>query len=314
MATFNNYADVQAGLDAFVSQAGVNIDGAPHGAFWQSMSYTDFTTGDIPNVSSGGPWPVLVIGHSDQSNIIQILEGIGAAAKKFGRMPRPRPPYDPEQSETITALAAWIDAKCPNGAAGESDEYSGDGKVSPEETAEVQTTTAPTPAPILEFHVCMGLNSCAQQDVAGTAVMAGTGTCATVNHYCHTQNNCRGQGFCGGGGSTGAQQTEPGNNLCSGQGSCNTLAGPNGTVGPQWYMNQTAPPLPPTGPTDPPPGPYYGQKVWHVARQIFETRMYEQGRTFVPDGKTIPPKTQANSFFGPSPQPDGPNPPPASKT
>ncbi len=128
MATFNNYADVQAGLDAFVSQAGVNVDGAPHGAFWQSMNYTDFTTGDIPNVSSGGPWPVLVIGHSDQSNIIQILEGMGAAAKKFGRMPRPRPPYDPEQSGLITELAAWIDAGCPNPASDESDEDAGDGE------------------------------------------------------------------------------------------------------------------------------------------------------------------------------------------
>lgn len=121
MATFNNYADVQAGLDAFVSQAGVNIDGAPHGAFWQSMSYTEFTTGDIPGVPAG-PWPVLVIGHSDQSNIIQILEGMGAAAGKFGRMPRPRPPYDPEQSELITALAAWVDAGCPNPDSGGSDE------------------------------------------------------------------------------------------------------------------------------------------------------------------------------------------------
>lgn len=113
MATFNNYADVQAGLDAFVSQAGVNIDGAPHGAFWQSMSYTEFTTGDIPGVPAG-PWPVLVIGHSSQSNIIQILEGMGSAAENFGRMPRPRPPYEPEQSELITALAAWIDAGCSN--------------------------------------------------------------------------------------------------------------------------------------------------------------------------------------------------------
>ena len=123
MATFNNYADVQAGLDAFVNQAGVNISGAPHGAFWQSMDYTEFTTGDIPNVLSGGPWPVLVIGHSDQSNIIQILSGIGAAKKRFGQMPRPRPPYDPEQSDLITALAAWIDADCPNpDESGESDE------------------------------------------------------------------------------------------------------------------------------------------------------------------------------------------------
>jgi hypothetical protein len=167
-------------------------------------------------------------------------------------------------------------------------------------------------APILEFHVCMGLNSCAQQDVAGTAVMAGTGQCATALHYCHTQNYCRGQGFCGGGGSSGSQQTEPGNNACSGQGSCNSQAGPNGSPGPQWYMNQASQgaPNPRQGPLVEPPGPYYGQNVWQVARQLFETRMYEQGRTFAPDGK-VPTGKQANAFFGPSPQPDGPNPPPA---
>jgi hypothetical protein len=121
MTTFNNYADVQAGLDSFVNQAGVNISGAPHGAFWQTMDYTEFTTGDIPGVPPG-PWPVLVIGDSANSNIFQILSGLGAAAKKFGRMPRPRPPYEPEQSDLLAALAAWIDAKCPNPASGEADE------------------------------------------------------------------------------------------------------------------------------------------------------------------------------------------------
>jgi hypothetical protein len=164
--------------------------------------------------------------------------------------------------------------------------------------------------PIKELHVCMGLNACAQHDVAGTAVMAGAGQCSTVSHYCHGLNDCRGQGFCGGGGSTGAEQTEPGNNLCAGKGSCNSLATlPNYTAGPQWYMNQTAPPNPPVGPTVPPPGPYYGQRVWQVARQLFETRMYESGRTFVPDGKTIPPHLKVTDCFGPSPQPEGPNPP-----
>ena len=113
MATFNNYADVQAGLQAFVNQAGVNIDGASHGRFWQTMSYTDFITGDIPDVP-GGPWPILVVGQSANSNIIQILQGTGNAAQQFGQMPRPRPPYDPEQSVLITALAAWIDGGCKN--------------------------------------------------------------------------------------------------------------------------------------------------------------------------------------------------------
>ncbi len=163
---------------------------------------------------------------------------------------------------------------------------------------------------VKELHVCMGLNACAQHDVDGTAVMAGTGQCSTVSHYCHGLNDCRGQGFCGGGGSTGAEQTQPGNNLCAGKGSCNTLATlPNYTSGPQWYMNQTAPPNPPVGPTVPPPGPYYGQRVWQIARQLFETRMYESGRTFVPDGKTIPPNLKVTDCFGSSPQPEGPNPP-----
>lgn len=121
MATFNNYADVQAGLTAFVNAAGVNIQGAPHGEFWQSMTYTDFTTGNIPNVTPATPWPVLVVGDSANSNIIQILKGMGAAAAKFRQMPRPRPPYEPEQSDLITALAAWIDAECPNGTSAEAD-------------------------------------------------------------------------------------------------------------------------------------------------------------------------------------------------
>jgi hypothetical protein len=115
MTTFNNYSDVQAGLTSFVNTAGVNIQGAPHGAFWQSMSYDDFTTGYIPGVTPSTPWLILIVGDSANSNIIQILEGRGAAFSKFGQMPRPRPPYNPEQADLITALAAWIDAKCPNG-------------------------------------------------------------------------------------------------------------------------------------------------------------------------------------------------------
>ena|SRR5437870_5197859 len=133
MATFNNYADVQAALTAFVNQAGVNIQGAPHGEFWQSMTYTEFTTGNIPGVSSGGPWPILVCGHSDQSNIIQILQGVGKAKQRFGQMPRPHPPYEPEQSVLITALAAWIDADCPNPASDESGESDEDGENDAEE-------------------------------------------------------------------------------------------------------------------------------------------------------------------------------------
>jgi hypothetical protein len=114
--TFTDYAAVQAGLTAFVTNAGVNIAGAPHGAFWKTMTYSDFTTKNVPNVSGGpdsGGWKILVVGDSANSNIIQILQGVGNAASNFGRMPRPRPPY-PGQDDLITALAQWIDANCPN--------------------------------------------------------------------------------------------------------------------------------------------------------------------------------------------------------
>jgi hypothetical protein len=298
-----NYADVQAALNNFVNVAGVTPGQAPHGAFWNSMDYTEFTTGNIPGVPAG-PWKILVVGNSQNSNIIQILSGVGDAFNDFGQMPQPNPPYVPpagtEQATLIAELSAWIDAGCPNDTANKTEA----------EQSDLQGKADSPAAPIKEFHVCMGLNSCAHHDVTGTALMAGAGNCATVKHYCHTLNNCRGQGFCGGGGSSGAQQTEPGNNVCSALGSCSTLAGPGSTVGPQWYMNQGTPANPRQGPLVPPPGPYYGQKVWHVARQLFETRMYEQGRTFVADGKTIPPGLHAKNCFGPSPQPDGPNPPP----
>ena len=113
MATLKNYADVQAALNTFVQQAGVTPGQAPHGAFWNSMTYQQFITGNIPGVPEG-PWKVLVVGDSKNSNIIQILNGVGDAYNDFGQMPQPSPPYQPEQATLITELAAWIDAGCKN--------------------------------------------------------------------------------------------------------------------------------------------------------------------------------------------------------
>ncbi|MGH9930332.1 MAG: hypothetical protein ACREA9_14050 [Pyrinomonadaceae bacterium] len=113
----NNYADVQAALNAFVTKAGVTPGQAPHKAFWNSLDYTEFTTGNVPGVPAG-PWKILVVGDSKNSNIIQILNGVGDAYNDFGQMPQPNPPYLPpagnEQAALIADLAAWIDAGCPN--------------------------------------------------------------------------------------------------------------------------------------------------------------------------------------------------------
>jgi hypothetical protein len=113
MATLTNYAQVQAALNAFVQQAGVTPGQAPHGAFWNSLTYEQFTTGNVPGVPLG-PWKILEVGNSKGSNIIQILSGYGKAYDDFGQMPQPNPPYNPEQTTLVTELAAWIDASCPN--------------------------------------------------------------------------------------------------------------------------------------------------------------------------------------------------------
>jgi len=107
-----SYADVQALLDNFVQNAGVNQSAAPLGVFWHNLTYQQFITGNVPNVQPA--FKILVVGNSQQSTIIQILKGIGDAANQFGQMPQPNPPY-PGQDDVITALAQWIDAKCPNG-------------------------------------------------------------------------------------------------------------------------------------------------------------------------------------------------------
>jgi hypothetical protein len=136
---------------------------------------------------------------------------------------------------------------------------------------------APPPGPgatLVELHVCMGLNSCKAQapdknagfpsgtrrDPEGTARMAGTGTCATAVHVCHGDNACRGQGGCGYAGSA-FEQSKPGDQACSTNGSCASPINISRVFS---------------------DGPYKGKSVWRRARVIFEARMYEAGIPFGP--------------------------------
>jgi hypothetical protein len=111
-----------------------------------------------------------------------------------------------------------------------------------------------------ELHVCMGLNSCAGHDASGNAAMAGMGECATVQHSCHGGNNCRGQGGCGYAGSE-FEQMKPGDQSCANNGSC---------ASPINVSRVSS------------AGPNKGRSVWKLARQIFETRMYDAGVQFGP--------------------------------
>jgi hypothetical protein len=134
------------------------------------------------------------------------------------------------------------------------------------------------PPPVLEFHVCMGLNSCKGHGKDGSGDMAGTGRCSTVYHVCHGANSCRGQGACGYLGDS-SQQGSPGANTCKGLGSCATPIN-EGRVS-SLGVNR-------------------GKRVWKLARRLFEQRMYDAGVPFGPspgDGVAddIVPQWGANS-------------------
>jgi hypothetical protein len=123
-----SYADVQAYLikifTADKAPGGSNAEddaanGAPHGAFWATLSYQQFVAGNVPGVTdpkTGQAMPILSKGNSAQSNIITALRGTPGSpfdpnTGAFGQMPADGAAFLTEAQ--IAPLAAWIDAGCP---------------------------------------------------------------------------------------------------------------------------------------------------------------------------------------------------------
>jgi hypothetical protein len=93
---------------------------SPHLDFWNTMTYDQFVTGNVPNVrdpKTGQPMPILIKGNSQQSNFIMALQGTPGSpfdpqTGAFGQMPADGPPFcTPDQ---IQPISDWIDAGCPN--------------------------------------------------------------------------------------------------------------------------------------------------------------------------------------------------------
>jgi len=85
---------------------------APHKAFWNTLSYQAFTTGNVPGISQAVR--ILVPGDGDNSNIILALEGQGplfGPSGQYGQMPADGPPYFDQT--WIDPIKAWIKANCP---------------------------------------------------------------------------------------------------------------------------------------------------------------------------------------------------------
>jgi len=98
------------------------VPSAPHKNFWDTLSYKDFTTGNVPGVTSGPnpPYPILVVGNGANSNFVLALQGIGPLFDNntgaFGQMPaNANPPAMPYfTSDQIQPIIDWINNGCLN--------------------------------------------------------------------------------------------------------------------------------------------------------------------------------------------------------
>jgi hypothetical protein len=111
-------------IDGILKQNGeaAGVAGAPHKNFWDTLSYAEFTTGNVPDVTFGPkpPYPILHIGNAAASNLVLALQGIGPLFDNdtgaFGRMPaNANPPAKPFfTADQIQPIIAWINNGCRN--------------------------------------------------------------------------------------------------------------------------------------------------------------------------------------------------------
>ena len=92
-----SFAQVQAFIAQVLTTNSEDASGAPHGNFWSNLTYEQFTTGNVPGVDSV---PILVVGDSKSSNIIQALQGAGLFDPNTGRIRRCQPLGRPTSHRT----------------------------------------------------------------------------------------------------------------------------------------------------------------------------------------------------------------------
>jgi hypothetical protein len=115
----NSFADIQNFIDGVLAQNGEQggVPHSPHKAFWRTLNYDQFLTGNVPGVTdpnTGQPMPILVKGKSAESNLILSLQGQGpifGPDGPIGQMPANGPPFF--TADQIASIAAWIDNGCP---------------------------------------------------------------------------------------------------------------------------------------------------------------------------------------------------------
>lgn len=118
LTPLNSFSDVQQFITKVLTDNGDigSVPGAPHKAFWSSLTYDQFVNGNVPGVTdpaSGQVIPILVKGNSANSNLILSLQGKGPLFDpnngSIGQMPFQGTPFTNDQ---INSIAGWIDAGC----------------------------------------------------------------------------------------------------------------------------------------------------------------------------------------------------------
>jgi len=119
--TLKSFAEVKAFIERIMEEnkkEGALPPKSPHKAFWATLNYEQFTTGNVPGVLhpiTKLPVPILVKGDSAKSSLILSLRGCGPLFDPekgaFGRMPGNGPPFFTDHQ--IQELADWIDFGCP---------------------------------------------------------------------------------------------------------------------------------------------------------------------------------------------------------
>jgi hypothetical protein len=110
-----SFQGVRDFINKFLADHKIGVSGAPHQDFWNTMSYNDFVTGNVPGLldSAGLPLKVkiLVKGKSAESWLIKVLQGpITASGVAIVQMPKNG---DKMTKEQIAEIAGWIDNNCP---------------------------------------------------------------------------------------------------------------------------------------------------------------------------------------------------------
>src|SRR5262249_45091228 len=105
----NSYKDVQDYFNNFVAAHSISIDDAPHGAFWNSLTYDEFVNGPVRGISA--QLPTVVSGNSAAPTLIRIRRGRWkVGGKRFPQMPGGGPFM---KNEEIAPPADWIARNCP---------------------------------------------------------------------------------------------------------------------------------------------------------------------------------------------------------